>query len=220
MAFHLIQNSSRALLSPAAADVAAVAPAQRAVEILGPDYLRWSRLGMGALGFVGALVGASGPGAIVDAVASGQPPVVVAFAAIMGVLLIAVLALSVWLLVSLAVSGSRLVRSLASWLGGPYRSGQLAASWSGWLHTRLLLFRLPVFTRIAAASCAALFAVYAVYAFISSLAVPSANAVVYACWAAVAIATSVCLFSGSIRLISGRAEADRVWRSVRDGSFR
>lgn len=220
MAFHLIQDTSRALLSPTEAEVAGVDAAQRAVDALGPDYLRWSRLGMGVLGFVGALIGASGPGMIVDAIASGQPPVVLGFAVIMGLLLTAVLGLSVWLLVALAVSGSKLVRSLATWLSGPYRSGRLAPSWSGWLHTRLLLFRLPVFTRIAAASCLAIFAIYAVYAVVMSIPEDAGGAVQYACWAAFAIATCVCLFSGSIRLVNGRAEADRVWRSVRDGSFR
>ncbi|WP_067194342.1 hypothetical protein [Microbacterium sp. XT11] len=61
--------------------------AQRAADALGPDYLRWSRLGMGMLGFFGALIGASGPGMIVDAISSGQPPVVLGFAVIVGLLL-------------------------------------------------------------------------------------------------------------------------------------
>lgn len=225
MAFRLIRDDSRRYLDPTPEATGGRAEAQRAVEILGADYLRWSRVGLGLLGFVGTVIGASGFGLIADAIAGGHPAVITAFAATMGTALLAVLAASLWLLIRLATSGSRLVRALAAWLAGPYRSGQLASSWAGWLHTRLLLFRPGVFVRIAAASCAALFGAYATYAFLSTFAAPSPallapGLLMYGCWAATAFTVSVVLFAGSIRLVNGRAQADRVWRSVRDGAIR
>ncbi|MEE2815163.1 MAG: hypothetical protein VYC96_05765 [Actinomycetota bacterium] len=220
MAFHLIRAESRPYLSPEPEAAGERSRAQRAVEVLGADYLRWSRIGLGLLAFVGSVVGASGSSAVIDAFSGDRSPVVSAFAGVTGLALLAVLGLSLWMLIALGLSGRRLVRSLAAWLAGPYRAGRLAASWAGWLHTRLLMFRPGAFVRIAAASCAALFGAYATYAFFETVAAPSANLVMYGLWAIIGFVSSVVLFSGSIRLISGRAEADRVWRTVRDTALR
>lgn len=186
--------------------------------MLRDDYERWSRLGWGVLGYLGAVAGVFLGGVMLELLGrlSVGDSMFLVGGAVGGVgFMLAFVCLH--LLHRLWRSGRRLSRAAAWWLRLPYRQGGRARRAGGWLTPRVTQFEPRIFARIM--GCALLF-----LACIFGLAMPfapSAGEMPSLVGAAIAIGviSGLCLLGllgGVQNITSGLSEQDPLWIRIRD----
>lgn len=215
MAFAMIRPESRPFLDPADALQASVQDADTAVAVLRSDYERWSRWGVGVLGFVLAVAGAFvavGLGETLRML-GGTPHALdlamLAAAAAIGITGCAMLAV-LWR------SGRRLVAVTSAWQRAPYVDGRRQRSAAGWLRARAVNLEPRILARLVTATLALLLGVAGIALALRDLAgqftsLTVASAVV----GVIALAAGAGQAGGVVRLVSGIAAGDPLWAGGR-----
>lgn len=220
MAFVLIRPESRPFIDAARTPDARPLDADRAAAALRSDFERWSRWGLGLLGFVLAIGGAFVVAGMIEAVRmlGGSPAavdlVVIVVAAIVGLA-------GAGLLVALWWSGRRLLSAASWWLRVPYTTGGRQRRAGGWLGARTVNFEPRVFVRLVSAALALLIAVGGIALFVRDLneqvtSMTAASAVV----GLIALVAGIGQIGGVMHLVSGLSEADPLWVRIRSAFVR
>lgn len=215
MSFSLIRPASRPYIAEAGSDDARLVDADRIAATLRADFERWSRWGLGIVGFVLTTAGAFVAVGLVETVRMlGGTPAGVDLVMIVGSSLVALA--GIVLLAMLWWTGRRLLAASTWWIRLSYTRGGRRRRAGGWLQARTVNFEPRVFARIVTATLALLIAVGGIALFIRDL-----NEGVTSMTAAAAVIGAVGVFSGLgqtggvMRLVSGLSEGDPLWVRIR-----
>lgn len=211
----MIRPASRPFIDAARTDDARLADADRAVAALRADVERWSRWGLGLLGFLAAVVGIFfGIGTIETARMLGGSPdpidlIAIAIAAIIGLGGIALL-LALWW------SGHRIIGAASWWMRLPYTRGGRQRRAGGWIAARAVNFEPRVLVRLISSALAFLVAVSGIALYFRDLTeqITSMTAV-FGCIGVLALLAMAGQLGGVLRLVSGLGEADPLWVRLR-----
>ena len=215
MTFFLIRPASRPYIAEAGADDARLVDADRVAAALRADYERWSRWGLGILGFVLTTVGAFVAVGLIETVRIlGGTPVGIDLVVIVGASLVALAGIA--LLAMLWWTGRRLLAASTWWIRLPYIRGGRQRRAGGWLQARTVNFEPRVFARIITATLALLIAVGGIALFVRDLnegvtSMTTAAAVI----GAVGALSGLGQIGGIMRLVSGISESDPLWVRIR-----
>lgn len=215
MPFALILPASRPLIAEAGSDEARPVEADRAATALRADFERWSRWGLGILGFALAGGGAFVAAGLIGTVwILGGTPTGVDLVAIVVSALVALA--GIVLLVLLWWSGRRLLSAATWWLRLPYVRGGRQRRAGGWLQARTVNFEPRVFVRILSATLALLIAVGGIALFVRDL-IDGATSMTAAAATIGVVAALAGLgqIGGVMRLVSGLSERDPLWVRLR-----
>ncbi|MGZ0711555.1 hypothetical protein ACWPKO_24815 (plasmid) [Coraliomargarita sp. W4R53] len=216
MAFSLIREDSRPWF-----ERGDVADSTRAVKLLRDDYERWSRLGMGLVGFVGIMAGGFiAVGMIFAIVELGGPLAIIDV--VVTVLGLVVLAASAYLLVRLWQTGRTLTTAAARWMRAPYVNGARQRAAAGWMTARTINLEPRVLTRIVTATLALLLAIAGVSVAIRDI-IDGAFIDMSAVALMIGVVSLLCglgQLGGVMRLVSGASEADPLWVRIRSAMMR
>lgn len=217
MPFALILPASRPLIAEAGADDARPVEADRAAAALRADFERWSRWGLGILGFALAAAGSFVAVGLIETVRMlGGTPAGVDLVAIVVAVVIALAGIA--LLGLLWWSGRRLLSAATWWMRLPYTRGGRQRRAGGWLQARTVNFEPRVFVRIATASLALLIAVGGIALFVRDLIEGTTSMTAAAGVAGVIAALAgIGQIGGVIRIVSGLSERDPLWVRIRSG---
>lgn len=215
MAFAFILPSSREHLVTDGSPRVRPVDADRAATALRADFERWSRWGVGLLGFVlaalGLLValGMVGTIAMLGGVPGALDVVVVVVAA-------ALAAAGIAVLVALWRSGRRMLRAASWWLRFPYTHGGRQRRPAGWVQARSVNVEPKVFTRIATASLALLLGVAGVSLVIRDLVTGwTSMTAAFGAIGVLALIVGCVQLGGVLRLVSALSEGDPLWVRIR-----
>ncbi len=211
MRFELTQPESRPWIAASGTPAASAADADQAAAVLRADVERWSRWGMGLLGFILAVAGAFCSAGLIAFGGLVDP---------IGVLAVVVAALAGvaggFLLWALWRTGRRTVSAAVWWLRLPYASGVRARRAGGWLGARTVNFEPRVFARILSGTLALLLGIAGVASGIRDGSVGGTPLMVSALLVGViALAAGFGQLGGVMRLVSGLSEADPLWTRIR-----
>jgi multisubunit Na+/H+ antiporter MnhC subunit len=215
MAFALIRPESRPLIDAARTQDARPMDADRAAAVLRTDFERWSRWGLGLLGFALAIGGAFVTAGMIEAVRMlGGSLAPVDLAVIVTAVIVALAGLAV--LVALWWSGRRILSAASWWHRLPYTTGGRQRRAGGWLRARTANFEPRVFVRLVSATLALLVAVGGIALFVRDLgagvtSMTAASAAV----GVIALAAGLGQVGGVMHLVSGLSEADPLWVRIR-----
>ncbi|UPL14639.1 hypothetical protein [Microbacterium galbinum] len=217
MPFALILPASRPLIAEAGSDDARPVEADRAAAALRADFERWSRWGLGILGFALAAGGAFVAVGLIETVRmlGGTP----AGSDLVAIVVAVVVALAgVALLVLLWWSGRRLLSAAAWWMRLPYTRGGRQRRAGGWLQARTVNFEPRVFARIVTATLALLIAVGGIALFVRDLIEgPTSMTAAAATVGIVGAVSGIGQIGGVMRIVSGLSERDPLWVRIRSG---
>jgi hypothetical protein len=217
MPFALILPASRPLIAEAGSDDARPVEADRAAAALRADFERWSRWGLGILGFALAAGGAFVAVGLIETVRmlGGTP----AGSDLVAIVVAVVVALAgVALLVLLWWSGRRLLSAATWWMRLPYTRGGRQRRAGGWLQARTVNFEPRVFVRIVTATLALLIAVGGIALFVRDLIEgPSELTVAAGVVGVIAALAGIGQIGGVMRIVSGLSERDPLWVRIRSG---
>lgn len=217
MPFALILPASRPLIAEAGSDDARPVEADRAAAALRADFERWSRWGLGILGFALAAGGAFVAVGLIETVRmlGGTP----AGSDLVAIVVAVVVALAgVALLVLLWWSGRRLLSAATWWMRLPYTRGGRQRRAGGWLQARTVNFEPRVFARIVTATLALLIAVGGIALFVRDLIEgPSELTVAAGVVGVIAALAGIGQIGGVMRIVSGLSERDPLWVRIRSG---
>ena len=222
--YSFLLPSSREFLGGPENDVATGGEADLAARRLRDDYERWSRLALGVLAFAAAAAGGfiavllTGLSVAWRVLPRGEDLVI-------GLVALLIAPAGIVVLVRLRRTGRDLTRSAAAWIVAPFRSGERAPSFGGWIAARTVNVEPPIFARIALAGLALLLAVcawsIAIVSFVSpgelSLG-PGENATYGVAAGYVASLATLCgggLIAGPMRLAHGLGDGDPLWVRIR-----
>ncbi|OJU40824.1 MAG: hypothetical protein BGN97_16700 [Microbacterium sp. 69-10] len=213
----LIRPASLPLIRAAEGGSDEVGQADAAARALREDYERWSRLGWGALTYLGAVLGTLFGLAMLDAASdvSGGAGRVVVLAIGGAALTIAVVCLLV--LHRLWRTGRRLTIAAAWWLRLPFRTGQRSRRAPFWFAPRTVQYEPRILTRTTAGALLLLVAIFGLSSvfFTDAARMPLLTAAMVSI--GVIAALCVCgILGGIMRITSGLAEGDPLWTAVRD----
>lgn len=217
MPFALILPASRPLIAEAGSDDARPVEADRAAAALRADFERWSRWGLGILGFALAAGGAFVAVGLIETVRTlGGTP---AGSDLVAIVVAVVVALAgVALLVLLWWSGRRLLSAATWWMRLPYTRGGRQRRAGGWLQARTVNFEPRVFVRIVTATLALLIAVGGIALFVRDLIEgPSELTVAAGVVGVIAALAGIGQIGGVMRIVSGLSERDPLWVRIRSG---
>lgn len=220
MPFALILPASRPLIAEAGSDDARPVEADRAGAALRADFERWSRWGLGILGFALAAGGAFVAVGLIETVRMlGGTPAGIDLVAIVLALVVALA--GVVLLVLLWWSGRRLLSAATWWMRLPYTRGGRQRRAGGWLQARTVNFEPRVFVRIVTATLALLIAVGGISLFVRDLIEGTTSMTAAAATVGIVGAVSgIGQIGGVMRIVSGLSERDPLWVRIRSGFVR
>ena len=220
MPFALILPASRPLIAEAGSDDARPVEADRAAAALRADFERWSRWGLGILGFALAAGGAFVAVGLIETVRMlGGTPAGIDLVAIVVALVVALA--GVVLLVLLWWSGRRLLSAATWWMRLPYTRGGRQRRAGGWLQARTVNFEPRVFVRIVTATLALLIAVGGISLFVRDLIEGTTSMTAAAATVGIVGAVSgIGQIGGVMRIVSGLSERDPLWVRIRSGFVR
>lgn len=215
MPFALILPASRPLIAEAGSDDARPVDADRAAAALRADFERWSRWGLGVLGFLLAAAGSFVAVGLIETVRMlGGTPAGVDLVAIVVAVVVALAGVA--LLVLLWWSGRRLLSAATWWMRLPYTRGGRQRRAGGWLQARTVNFEPRVFVRIATATLALLIAVGGIALFVRDLIGGTTSMTAAAATIGVVGALSgIVQIGGVMRIVSGLSERDPLWVRIR-----
>lgn len=215
MAFSFLRSESDAWLTRSGSPDAVPHDATRAVAALRADYERWSRWGLGLVGFALTVLGVFTTIGMAGALLAWTGPVSVVDVVVV-VLAVAMSGAGAVLLVRLWRSGRRLASAAAWWIALPYRSGAALPSAGGWWRARLVNLEPPLLVRLITAALAFLLAVFGIALLIrglvegQDLAFSVAGGVV----GLISLAAGCAQAGGVLRIVQGFGAGDAVWRRV------
>jgi len=217
MPFALILPASRPLIAEAGSDDARPVEADRAAAALRADFERWSRWGLGILGFALAAGGAFVAVGLIETVRMlGGTPVGSDLVAIVVAVVVALAGVA--LLVLLWWSGRRLLSAATWWMRLPYTRGGRQRRAGGWLQARTVNFEPRVFVRIVTATLALLIAVGGIALFVRDLIEgPSELTAAAGVVGVIAALAGIGQIGGVMRIVSGLSERDPLWVRIRSG---
>lgn len=217
MPFALILPASRPLIAEAGSDDARPVEADRAAAALRADFERWSRWGLGILGFALAAGGAFVAVGLIETVRMlGGTPVGSDLVAIVVAVVVALAGVA--LLVLLWWSGRRLLSAATWWMRLPYTRGGRQRRAGGWLQARTVNFEPRVFVRIVTATLALLIAVGGIALFVRDLIEgPTSMTAAAATVGIVGAVSGIGQIGGVMRIVSGLSERDPLWVRIRSG---
>lgn len=217
MPFALILPASRPLIAEAGSDDARPVEADRAAAALRADFERWSRWGLGILGFALAAGGAFVAVGLIETVRMlGGTPVGSDLVAIVVAVVVALAGVA--LLVLLWWSGRRLLSAATWWMRLPYTRGGRQRRAGGWLQARTVNFEPRVFARIVTATLALLIAVGGISLFVRDLIEgPTSMTAAAATVGIVGAVSGIGQIGGVMRIVSGLSERDPLWVRIRSG---
>lgn len=217
MPFALILPASRPLIAEAGSDDARPVEADRAAAALRADFERWSRWGLGILGFALAAGGSFVAVGLIETVRMlGGTPVGSDLVTI--VVAVIVTLAGVALLVLLWWSGRRLLSAATWWMRLPYTRGGRQRRAGGWLQARTVNFEPRVFVRIVTATLALLIAVGGIALFVRDLIEGSSELTAAAgVVGVIAALAGIGQIGGVMRIVSGLSERDPLWVRIRSG---
>ncbi|MCK2029585.1 hypothetical protein [Microbacterium galbinum] len=217
MPFALILPASRPLIAEAGSDDARPVEADRAAAALRADFERWSRWGLGTLGFALAAGGAFVAVGLIETVRMlGGTPVGSDLVAIVVAVVVALAGVA--LLVLLWWSGRRLLSAATWWMRLPYTRGGRQRRAGGWLQARTVNFEPRVFARIVTATLALLIAVGGIALFVRDLIEgPTSMTAAAATVGIVGAVSGIGQIGGVTRIVSGLSERDPLWVRIRSG---
>lgn len=217
MPFALILPASRPLIAEAGSYDARPVEADRAAAALRADFERWSRWGLGILGFALAAGGAFVAVGLIETVRMlGGTPVGSDLVTI--VVAVIVTLAGVALLVLLWWSGRRLLSAATWWMRLPYTRGGRQRRAGGWLQARTVNFEPRVFVRIVTATLALLIAVGGIALFVRDLIEgPSELTAAAGVVGVIAALAGIGQIGGVMRIVSGLSERDPLWVRIRSG---
>ncbi|MDE0547487.1 hypothetical protein [Microbacterium sp. C7(2022)] len=215
MAIPLILDDSRAYLAGPVAE-ADTHSADRAVGQLRADYERWARLGLGLLGFTGAILGAFFGVGLIGAMLEPGPPVGVIDIVILVVAWAITLASAV-LLVRLWQSGRALTRAAKQWMRAPYILGGRQRTGAGWVTARTINLEPRILVRNITATLAVLLSLFGIAPAIRDMVEGNFDGFSASMLVAgfIALACGIGQMGGVITLVSGASEADPLWVRIR-----
>jgi hypothetical protein len=184
-----------------------------ASQLVSADLMRWSRWWIGLGAFVVAFFAAGTAGMLGMAIVVESPSYLIALA---GLLAVAVAALAVCAVVlwRLHRSGRRLARALRWWLA--LRAGVIPDQGiAGWIAPRAVLFKPVVFVRILTGTLAGLIGIFGLTAIGYSVTEEAVLVLASASWGLLGTACCLGQFGAVMRLVSGLADADPLWSTVR-----
>ena len=213
----LIRPASLPLIRAAEDGSGEIGQADAAARALREDYERWSRLGWGALAYLGAVLGTLFGLAMLDAasdVSVGAGRVAV-LAIGVAALIIAVVCLLV--LHRLWRTGRRLTIAAAWWLRLPFRTGQRSRRAPFWFAPRTVQYEPRILTRTTASALLFLVAIFGLSSvfFTDAARMPLLTAAMVS----IGVISALCMcgiVGGIMRITSGLAEGDPLWTAVRD----
>ena len=213
----LIRHASLPLIRAAEGGSGEIGQADAAARALREDYERWSRLGWGALAYLGAVLGTLFGLAMLDAASD-----VTVGAGRVAVLAIGVAALSISVVCLLVLhrlwrTGRRLTIAAAWWLRLPFRAGQRSRRAPFWFAPRTVQYEPRILTRTTAGALLFLVAVFGLSSvfFTDAARMPLLTAAMVS----IGVISAVCMcgiVGGIMRITSGLAEGDPLWIGVRD----
>ncbi|MCK2022864.1 hypothetical protein KZC52_08030 [Microbacterium sp. kSW2-24] len=217
MPFALILPASRPLIAETGSDDARPVEADRAAAALRADFERWSRWGLGILGFALAAGGSFVAVGLIETVRMlGGTPVGSDLVTI--VVAVIVTLAGVALLVLLWWSGRRLLSAATWWMRLPYTRGGRQRRAGGWLQARTVNFEPRVFVRIVTATLALLIAVGGIALFVRDLIEGSSELTAAAgVVGVIAALAGIGQIGGVMRIVSGLSERDPLWVRIRSG---
>lgn len=217
MPFALILPASRPLIAEAGSDDVRPVEADRAAAALRADFERWSRWGLGILGFALAAGGAFVAVGLIETVRMlGGTPVGSDLVAIVVAVVVALAGVA--LLVLLWWSGRRLLSAATWWMRLPYTRGGRQRRAGGWLQARTVNFEPRVFARIVTATLALLIAVGGISLFVRDLIEgPTSMTAAAATVGIVGAVSGIGQIGGVMRIVSGLSERDPLWVRIRSG---
>ncbi len=220
MPFALILPASRPLIAEAGSDDARPVEADRAAAALRADFERWSRWGLGILGFALAAGGAFVAVGFIETVRMlGGTPVGSDLVAIVVAVVVALAGVA--LLVLLWWSGRRLLSAATWWMRLPYTRGWRQRRAGGWLQARTVNYEPRVFARIVTATLALLIAVGGIALFVRDLIEgPTSMTAAAVTVGIVGAVSGIGQIGGVMRIVSGLSERDPLWVRIRSGFVR
>ncbi|MGQ7311266.1 hypothetical protein ACUOFU_06155 [Microbacterium arabinogalactanolyticum] len=213
----LIRPASLPLIRAAEGGSGDIGQADAAARALRADYERWSRLGWGALAYLGAVLGTLVGLAMLEAASelswgAGQAAVVV-----IGCLALIIAVTSLLVLYRLWRTGRRLTIAAAWWLRLPFRTGQRSRRAPFWYAPRTVQYEPRILTRTTAGALLFLMAIFGLSSafFTDAARMP----LLMAAMVSIGVISALCMcgiLGGIMRITSGLAEGDPLWAGVRD----
>lgn len=213
----LIRPASLPLIRAAEGGSGEIGQADAAAHALREDYERWSRLGWGALAYLGAVLGTLFGLAMLEAgsdvsVGAGHAAVLAIGGAALTIAVVCLLVLH-----RLRRTGRRLTIAAAWWLRLPFRTGQRSRRAPFWFAPRTVQYEPRVLTRTTASALLFLVAIFGLSSvfFTDAARMPLLTAAMVS----IGVISALCMcgiVGGIMRITSGLAEGDPLWTAVRD----